>query len=107
MTEGTAPTPPSALPVDMTPSHTMYGFEIDTWVDQPIPKGPPDWFSRQERYRRNANAQAYKQHGHQTNWNRYIHLGLFVFEIVLNVTKSGQPSRPTLSWYIEQSGITS
>ncbi|KAI2510297.1 hypothetical protein MHU86_4175 [Fragilaria crotonensis] len=79
MTEGTAPTPPSALPVDLTPSHTMYGFETDTWVDQPIPEAP-DWFSRQERYRRNANAQAYRQYGHPTNWNRYIHLGLFVFE---------------------------
>ncbi|KAI2498582.1 hypothetical protein MHU86_15926 [Fragilaria crotonensis] len=80
MTEGTAPTPPSAIPVDLNPSHTLYGFETDIWVDQPIPIGSVDWFSRQERYRRNANEQAYKQYGHPTNWNRYVQLGLFVFE---------------------------
>jgi hypothetical protein len=79
MTEGTAPKPPSAVSVDLKPSHTMYGFETDTWIDQPIPEGP-GWFGRAEKYRRNANEHAYKQHGTQTNWNRYVNLGLFVFE---------------------------
>jgi hypothetical protein len=87
MTEGTAPKPPSAFPVDLNPSHPMYGFETDKWVDQPIPKGP-DWFSLQERYRRNANANGYKQHGNPTNWNRYITLGLFVFDDCIDCDKA-------------------
>ena len=81
MTEGTAPTPPLALPIDLTPSHMMYGFKTDTWVDQPIPKyGPIDWFSRQEHDCQNVKVQAYKQYGNPTNWNRSGDLGLFVFE---------------------------
>ncbi len=81
MTEGTATTFAKALPINLDPSHPMYGFMIDTWVDQPIHKGP-DWFLIEERYRRNANAHVYQQNqkGNQTKWNRYLTLGYFVFE---------------------------
>jgi hypothetical protein len=80
MTEGTAPKSPSAFPADQNPFSSLYGFQIDTWVDQPVPATGPDWFPFDERFRRNANENAYQQHGTQLNWNRYIALGFFVFE---------------------------
>jgi hypothetical protein len=77
--EGTALEPPTAYPDDLDSSHPMYGFETDKWVDKPTPKGP-EWFTLTDRYRRNANESAYCQIGNPTNWNRFIHLGLFVFD---------------------------
>jgi hypothetical protein len=79
MTEGTAPEPPSVFPVDHDPSHPLYGFQIDKWLDHPTTHGP-DWFPTEERYRRDASAHAYRQRGTKENWHRYLILGFFVFE---------------------------
>ncbi len=92
MTEGTALNIPLAFPHDEDSSHPLYGFNTDTWVDQPIRNGP-DWFSREERYRRNANANVYQQHGIPSNRNRYITLGLFVFDDCLECDKVWEESK--------------
>ena len=70
--------PPPALPDEWDLSHRLYGFQCDKWLDHPMPSGP-DWFSSEERARRNANAFAYRQKGTKENWNRYLLLGFFVF----------------------------
>lgn len=71
---------------DQDPSHPLYGFKINHWVEQPVKTGP-DWFQPEERYRRNANEHVYKQHGTHTNWYRYIMLGFFTFDDCLECDK--------------------
>ncbi len=71
---------------DQDPSHPLYGFQINHWVEQPVKTGP-DWFKPEERYRRNANEHVYKQHGTHTNWHRYIMLGFFTFDDCLECDK--------------------
>ncbi|KAI2499312.1 hypothetical protein MHU86_15156 [Fragilaria crotonensis] len=39
-----------------------------------------EWFSAEERFRREANAHAYSQHGTPSNWFRYLTLGYFVYD---------------------------
>ena len=70
--------PPPALPDEWDLSYPLYGFQCDKWLDHPMPSGP-DWFSSEERARRNANALAYRQKETKENWNRYLLLGFFVF----------------------------
>lgn len=84
--EGTAILPSLTLLAYQDPSNSLYGFQINHWVDQPMPTGP-DWFPKEERYRRSANEHVYKQHGTQTYWFRYITLGLFTFDDCLECDK--------------------
>ncbi|KAI2495156.1 hypothetical protein MHU86_19341 [Fragilaria crotonensis] len=79
MPERRQSTPPSAFPAEAELSHPLYSFRCDQWFDHPTPNGP-DWFSAEERARRDANAYAYRQHGTKENWFRYLYLGFFVFE---------------------------
>lgn len=46
----------------------------------PRPPNNSDWFSTEERYRREANAHAYRQHGTPQNWYRYLSLGFFAYD---------------------------
>ena len=73
---------PPAYPSDyLIPGNiTRYGFQIDEWIKHPPPPAGPDWFRSDERYRRDANAHAYRQYGDIANWNQYLQLGVFVFE---------------------------
>jgi hypothetical protein len=79
MTDGTAPAIPSAFPAEWDPLNPLDGFQCDKWLPHPMPTGP-DWFSSEERARREANAYAYRQKGTKEQWHRYLLLGLFVFE---------------------------
>ena len=62
------------------PHHPKYGFHTEKWHDMPRPTNGPDWFPDEERYRREANAHAYRQHGTPQNWFRYLTLGYFVYD---------------------------
>ncbi|KAI2501929.1 hypothetical protein MHU86_12550 [Fragilaria crotonensis] len=62
------------------PHHPKYGFHTEEWHDMPRPINGTDWFSTEERYRREANAHAYRQIGTPQNWLRYLTLGLFVYD---------------------------
>ncbi|KAI2488891.1 hypothetical protein MHU86_25945 [Fragilaria crotonensis] len=62
------------------PHHPMYGFYTEEWHDQPSPPNGSKWFPDEERYRREANAHAYRQHGTPQNWLRYLTLGYFVYD---------------------------
>ncbi|KAI2507901.1 hypothetical protein MHU86_6559 [Fragilaria crotonensis] len=62
------------------PHHPTYGFYTTEWKAIPRPTAGVDWFSVEERYRRDANAHAYKQHGTPQNWSRYVTLGFFVYD---------------------------
>ena len=79
MAEGTDLVPPLALPDDQDPLYSLYGFQIDKWLDHPVPNGV-DWFPSEERCRRDANAYAYHQTGTKENWYRYLLLGFYVFD---------------------------
>ena len=79
MTDGTAIVPPSAFPEDWDPLHPLNGFQCDKWFDHPTTTGP-DWFSNEERARREANAYAYRQIGTKEQWSRYLLLGFFTFD---------------------------
>jgi hypothetical protein len=72
--------PPRAYPDVEAIEHSVYGFFSEEWEDIPYPAGH-DWFSDEERARRNANADKYQQcGGDPTLWYCYLHLGFFVFE---------------------------
>ena len=62
------------------PHHPKYGFHTEKWHDMPRPTNGPDWFPDEERYRREAKAHAYRQHGTPQNWFRYLTLGYFVYD---------------------------
>ncbi|KAI2512020.1 hypothetical protein MHU86_2308 [Fragilaria crotonensis] len=76
---GKASVHPLALPDDWDSPDSLYGFQCDAWLDHPMKNGH-DWFSTEERARREANAYAYRQKGTKENWSRYLSLGFFVFE---------------------------
>ena len=67
---------PCALPENTNPLDPQYGFHTDKWIANPVPDGP-DWFTSENRMRRDANAYAYRQMGNPSDWNRYVTLGLF------------------------------
>ena len=67
---------PSVLPENTDPLDPQYGFHTDKWIANPVPAGP-DWFTSENRMRRDANAYAYQQMGNPSDWNRYVNLGLF------------------------------
>lgn len=71
MTEGMATGPPSAFPSDWDPLHLLHCSQCDEWLNHPTPTGP-DWFSTEERARREANAYAYHQKGTKEQWHRYL-----------------------------------
>ena len=79
MTDGTALVIPSAFPTEWDPLQPLDGFRCDNWLPYPETTGP-DWFSSEERARREANAYAYRQRGTKEQWYRYLLLGFFVFE---------------------------
>jgi hypothetical protein len=80
MTEEAAMPPPPAYPDIDEIEHSVFGFYSEEWEDIPYPSGP-DWFSEEERARRNTNADKYQQcGGDPTLWYGYLHLGFFVFE---------------------------
>ena len=83
---GHDPPVPLALPVDYSLSHPEYGFFTETWKENPVANGP-DWFSDEERSRRNANLHAYRQFGNSTLWNRFVTLGFFSYSDCLNFDK--------------------
>jgi hypothetical protein len=62
------------------PLHPTYGFHTTEWHETPRPPYGQDWFSDEERCRREANAHAYRQHGTTQNWLRYLTLGYFVYD---------------------------
>ena len=72
--------PPDAYPSDSDPDNLRFGFKTTKWIPHPPSPTGPDWFKPDERYRREANGYAYRQHGDASNWNRYSALGFFVFE---------------------------
>ncbi|KAI2493705.1 hypothetical protein MHU86_20849 [Fragilaria crotonensis] len=86
MTDETAIVPPSAFPDDWDPLHPLNGFQCDKWFDHPTTTGP-DWFSNEERARREANAYAYRQIGTKEQWNRYLLLGFFTFDDCIECDK--------------------
>ena len=49
---------------------------VSIGIANPVPDGP-DWFTSENRMRRDANAYAYRQMGNPSDWNRYVTLGLF------------------------------
>lgn len=79
MTIGEGLPPPMAYPVNQDPKHQLYGFHCDDWEKSPIPTWP-DFVSDEERKRRNANANAYRQYGNPSDWSRYLTLGYFALE---------------------------
>ncbi|KAI2511556.1 hypothetical protein MHU86_2810 [Fragilaria crotonensis] len=72
------PAPPDPVAYH-DPHHPTYGFHTSEWHKMPRPEGD-DWFPSEERYRREANAHAYRQHGSPQNWFRYLTLGFFVYD---------------------------
>ena len=69
---------PCALPENTNPLDPQYGFHMDKWIANPVPDGP-DWFTSENRMRRDANAYAYRQMGNPSDWNRYVTLDYYVF----------------------------
>jgi hypothetical protein len=57
MTEATAPKSPSAFPVNRDPSHPLYGFLIDKWVDSPTQAEVCDWITPKLTFISNASPQ--------------------------------------------------
>jgi hypothetical protein len=49
------------------PHHPKYGFHTREWYEMPRPTKGLDWFSQEERYRREANAHANRQYGTPQN----------------------------------------
>ncbi|KAI2492120.1 hypothetical protein MHU86_22424 [Fragilaria crotonensis] len=80
MTIGSVLSPPMAYPAHQDPNQTLYGFHCDVWEESPSPAFGQDWFPHEERFRRDANANAYRQYGNPIAWNRYITLGYFALE---------------------------
>jgi hypothetical protein len=73
------PSPPD--PADYhDPHHPTYGFHTEEWHERPQPTDGSEWFKVEERYRREANAHAYRQHGTPQNWLRYLTLGYFIYD---------------------------
>jgi hypothetical protein len=56
-----------------------FSFQINKWIDHPPSPSGLDWFSPEERYRREANAHAYRQYGTTAIWHRYLQLGFNLF----------------------------
>ena len=75
-TDGPPPLLPRVLPEKTDPLDPQYGFHTEKWKPNPVPAGP-DWFTSDNRMRRDANAYAYRQIGNPSDWNRYVTLGLF------------------------------
>ena len=77
MTIGAVLPPPLVLPVDHDAKHQLYGFHCAKWEELPIQIGSGE-FSNEERYRRNADRNAYhQQYGNPIGWNRYLNLGFY------------------------------
>ena len=80
MAEDAAKPPPPLYPDFEEVEYSVYGFECDEWEEIPYPTGP-DWFTDDERDRRNENADQYEKNGGTpTAWARYLALGFFGFE---------------------------
>jgi hypothetical protein len=81
MTARAAPSLPPDPAAYHDPHNVKYGFFTDTWDDFPSlnPFGT-ECFSDEERFRREAHAHAYRQHGTPTHWRRYLTLGFFVYD---------------------------
>ena len=79
MTEETAPPNPPAYPADQDPKHPVYGFHCDEWKTIQMPDRVA-WITEEDTLSRNAHGNVYRQHGNPTNWNRYLQLGLYVFD---------------------------
>ena len=80
MAEDAAKPPPPLSPDFEEVEYSVYGFECDEWEEIPYPTGP-DWFTEDERDRRNENADQYEKNGGTpTAWARYLALGFFGFE---------------------------
>ncbi|KAI2490280.1 hypothetical protein MHU86_24301 [Fragilaria crotonensis] len=105
MTDGTALVIPSAYPKDWDPLQPLEGFQCDNWLPHPTIEGP-DWFSSEERARREANAYAYRQKGTKSS-------GVVIFFSVSSYSKTvliainyGRRWRQIRSKFIERFGIT-
>ena len=79
MIKGTAMPNPPAHPDDQDPKNPTYGFHCEEWKEIDMPDDLA-WITEEECLSRNANANVYRQHGNPTDWNRYLNLGLFVFD---------------------------
>ena len=77
MTEGAALPPPPAFPVDYGPDSPNYGFRYEGWEEIPSQTGV-DWFSNEDRSRRNADAAVYRDKVDPIAWKRYLTLGFFI-----------------------------
>jgi hypothetical protein len=62
------------------PHHPTYGFHTEEWHDLPRSPTALACFTEEERYRREANAHAYRQYGTPQNWLRYLILGYYVYD---------------------------
>jgi hypothetical protein len=70
--------PPPAVPDPNQPDYKEYEFTSTVWDDPPVPSDA-EWFGKEERTIREANAYAYQQYGTTYDWSRYVHLGYFAF----------------------------
>ena len=73
------PAPPDPVAYH-DPHHPTYGFHTTEWHETSRFLSELASISVEERYRREANAHAYRQHGTPQNWLRYLILGYFVYD---------------------------
>ena len=70
--------PPPAVPDPNQQDYKEYEFTSTVWDDTPVPSDA-EWFGKEERTIREAQAYAYQQYGTTYDWSRYVHLGYFAF----------------------------
>ena len=71
---------PDELDAYLDPDNPTFGFATDEWVESPLflaPDGLPDI---ERTTHRSIHAIAFQQHGSPVAWNRYIHLGFYVYD---------------------------
>ena len=68
------------LDVFLDPDNPTYGFATDSWVETPGFISLETENNTERLYRRQAHADAFKQHGSPVAWNRFVNLGFYVFD---------------------------
>jgi hypothetical protein len=72
-------TSPSEYDLYLDPDHSVYGFAIDHWIDQP-PFIASTTDVPEKVYHRQAKANAFQQHGSPVAWHRYAILGFYALD---------------------------
>ena len=71
---------PHELDAYLDPDNPNFGFAIVEWVDSPPFRTPDDTADDARLQNRINHASAFQTHGSPVAWNRYTHLGFYVYD---------------------------